>query len=367
MKQSSILLCCLLFSVTAMSQKAVISFDKKSHDFGKIKEQDGKVTHVFEFTNKGTAPLVVSNAKPSCGCTTPSWTKEPVEPGKKGTITATYNPAGRPGSFNKTITITSNSENETDYLTISGEVIPDPAAQKASSTPAHKTYLITMGDLQLSAKGGPFGTVTKGAGSTLDIDVKNNGKQDLSLALEGIPAHITATIKPEVLKPGQEGKLSFVLDSKKCATWGASVDNPYVIVNGKGAKLESNKLNLVKYIKEDFSKLTKDQKINAAIVDIQPVRVAAGAIKAGAKKSVKVKINNKGQYNLELRSIINNNQELTVKAPKTPIATGKPADLTVDIDTKGQKEGDYKKVITLQVNDPENSTPSIEVSWTVTK
>jgi len=366
MKRISFTLFCMGVILVAMSQKAIISFDKKSFDFGKINEQDGKVTHVFEFTNKGTAPLVVSNAKPSCGCTTPSWTKEPVEPGKKGTITAIYNPASRPGVFNKTITITSNAESETDYLTISGEVIPDPNAHKGTSSVA-KNYLITMGDLQLTAKGGPFGTVSKGSSSTLDIDVKNNGKQDLTLSFDNLPAYITGTIKPEVLKPGQEGKLVFVLDSKKCTNWGASVDNPYVVINGKGAKLEANKLNLVKYIKEDFSKLTKEQKINAAIVDIQPVRVAAGAIKTGAKKSVKVKINNKGQNNLEIRSITNNNPELVVKSPKGTVATGKPVEMVIDIDTKGQKVGEYKKIITLQVNDPENSTPSIEISWSVTK
>jgi Protein of unknown function (DUF1573) len=367
MKRSSIFVCCLLFALTAMSQKAILSFDKKTHDFGKVKEQDGKITYVFEFTNKGTAPLVVSNAKPSCGCTTPSWTKEPVEAGKKGTITVTYNPAGRPGAFTKTITITSNSENETDYLTITGEVIPDPSAQKAPVSPGQKSYLTTMGDLQLTAKGGTFGNIAKGSTATLDLDVKNNGKQDIAISFDNVPSHITASSKPETLKPGQEGKLSFVLDSKKCTTWGPSADNPYVVVNGKGAKLESNKLNLIKYIKEDFSKMSKDQKISAPIADVQPNKLALGTIKAGAKKVGKVKITNKGQNNLEIRSITNSNPELSIKAPKGPIATGKSTELIVEVDTKGQKEGDFKKVISLQVNDPENSVPSVEVSWTVTK
>lgn len=124
MKKYSILLVCLVFSFVAMAQKPVINFEVKTHEFGKINEKDGPVTYVFEFVNKGDAPLVVSRVQASCGCTTPTWTKEPVESGKKGVVTVTYNPAGRPGMFTKTITIYSNDTKEQAVLIIKGEVIP---------------------------------------------------------------------------------------------------------------------------------------------------------------------------------------------------------------------------------------------------
>src|SRR5665647_35947 len=108
MKKYSILIVCLVLSMVAMSQKPVISFQEKTYDFGKINEKDGSVTHVFDFINKGDAPLVINKVQASCGCTTPTWTKEPVEPTKKGAITVTYNTANRPGAFTKTITVNSN-------------------------------------------------------------------------------------------------------------------------------------------------------------------------------------------------------------------------------------------------------------------
>jgi len=126
---------CLVFSLVAMSQKSVIKFDVKEHDFGKILEKDGKVTYVFNFTNKGNAPLVVNKVQASCGCTTPTWTKEPVEAGKKGAITVTYNTSGRPGSFTKTITVYSNDSVQQVVLIIKGEVIPIP---KVSEPEVHK-------------------------------------------------------------------------------------------------------------------------------------------------------------------------------------------------------------------------------------
>jgi hypothetical protein len=124
MKKLNVLLVCMLFTLTAvMAQSPIIKFPVKEFDFGKIKEVDGNVTHVFDFTNIGKAPLVVNQVQASCGCTTPTWTKEPIEPGKKGAITVTYSTAGRPGSFTKTITVSSN-DTVKQVLIIKGEVIP---------------------------------------------------------------------------------------------------------------------------------------------------------------------------------------------------------------------------------------------------
>ena len=100
---------------------AQITFSEEKHSFGEI-EEGPKVNHEFMFINTGTEPLVLSNVKASCGCTTPSWPKEPILPGEEGSIMVTYNTARRVGSFNKSITITSNSSETTKVLYISGKV-----------------------------------------------------------------------------------------------------------------------------------------------------------------------------------------------------------------------------------------------------
>jgi hypothetical protein len=116
-------------------ETAVITFKELTHDFGKINETDGKATYSFEFTNTGNSPLVISRAQASCGCTVPEWTKTPVEAGKKGVITATYNTVGRPGPFTKTITVYSNAETPEVRLIIKGDVLPQPTApENAKST-----------------------------------------------------------------------------------------------------------------------------------------------------------------------------------------------------------------------------------------
>ena len=115
-------------ATTGFAQKGVMKFKEETHNFGKI-EQNKPVTTEFVFTNTGKEPIVISNVSASCGCTTPSYTKEPVLPGKTGSIKATFNAAAM-GPFNKSITIFSNSESPTLTLFLKGEVV---AATKTSS------------------------------------------------------------------------------------------------------------------------------------------------------------------------------------------------------------------------------------------
>lgn len=96
-----------------------IKFDKLEHDFGNG-PQGKPVSYEFVFTNVGTKPLVITEVKASCGCTTPSWTKEPVMPGKKGTVKAQYN-MSREGQYRKSITV-KTAEGETITLYIKGDV-----------------------------------------------------------------------------------------------------------------------------------------------------------------------------------------------------------------------------------------------------
>lgn len=99
-----------------------IVFVEENHNFGDIPEGP-QVSHNFKFKNEGKEPLILSNVKASCGCTVPTWPKEPILPGKEGVITATYNTQGRPGPFTKTITVTSNAVENNKIIYIKGEVL----------------------------------------------------------------------------------------------------------------------------------------------------------------------------------------------------------------------------------------------------
>jgi hypothetical protein len=164
-----------IFALGATMAQPKIEFEKTVHDFGDIVE--GSIArHDFVFTNIGNQPLVIASVRASCGCTTPTWTQEPVMPGQKGTISVGYYSEGRPGSFNRSITVMSNAETQYLQIFIRGEVKKEVAtisdAEKLKNSP-----LIVLEQPVLSV-----GKVEKGQRIPINITVGNNGKNDLMIS-----------------------------------------------------------------------------------------------------------------------------------------------------------------------------------------
>jgi hypothetical protein len=120
----------------AVKEGPQMDFKFTDHNFGDL--QEGPKANVdFVFTNTGNKPLILTDVKASCGCTTPDWPKEPIMPGQTSKIKVEYNTQGRPGEFTKSITITSNMEDATPKMIyIKGKVAP-AAAPAGGAAPAH--------------------------------------------------------------------------------------------------------------------------------------------------------------------------------------------------------------------------------------
>ncbi|AZQ43738.1 DUF1573 domain-containing protein [Nonlabens ponticola] len=117
-------------NLTAAAQRDAVkqdypemTFDETSYDFGTVTEGT-VVEHEYTFTNTGSSPLVIVNAKGSCGCTVPTWTKEPVAPGEKGMMLVKFNTSGKPDAQTKTVTIKTNTKSGQESITINGFVTP---------------------------------------------------------------------------------------------------------------------------------------------------------------------------------------------------------------------------------------------------
>lgn len=130
---------------TAQTEKTVangpeIEFDKLVHDYGQV-PYNGNGECVFTFTNTGNEPLIVQKPKSSCGCTVPTWPKEPILPGESDVIKVTYKTT-RVGAINKSITVTSNAKtNSTVVLRIKGRVMEQPTEampEKEAISPVNK-------------------------------------------------------------------------------------------------------------------------------------------------------------------------------------------------------------------------------------
>ena len=119
-------------STVSTQPSTTIEYDNAKFNFGVVDEGE-VVTHIYKFKNTGSEPLIISNAKGSCGCTVPTWPKEPVPPGGSGELKVEFNSKGKPGPQSKRVTVTANTTPTETYLEISGEVRgkEQPAAKSA--------------------------------------------------------------------------------------------------------------------------------------------------------------------------------------------------------------------------------------------
>ena len=128
MKKVVLILGLMVTSLSAYAQSgAKIEFKEETINYGDVYKGVDSGKRTFEFTNTGDMPLIIKDAKSSCGCTVPTTPKEPIAPGAKGEIGVHY-ATDRVGAFTKTVTVTSNADGQpTKVLTIKGTVLPDPA------------------------------------------------------------------------------------------------------------------------------------------------------------------------------------------------------------------------------------------------
>jgi hypothetical protein len=122
-----------IVSVNAQTSGPVMTFETTTVDYGKIEKGSDRVRN-FKFTNTGNEPLIIKSAKGSCGCTVPTYPKEPVMPGESANIEVNYD-TNREGQFTKTVTLTTNETTDTHTLTIKGEVKTAPVQESVPGAP----------------------------------------------------------------------------------------------------------------------------------------------------------------------------------------------------------------------------------------
>lgn len=165
---------CLIFACYVAKGQGKLILEKETHDFGLIAEGT-EASYVFRVKNVGKDPVILTGVQASCGCTTPTWTKEPILPGKIGMIKAVYNSTGRPGPFYKSITVTSNnSEEPTHTLYIKGEVTLKDLKSNYTAEQKALSPRLAVGSTSHN-----FGKLEKGQKAVASFKVRNTGRQPL--------------------------------------------------------------------------------------------------------------------------------------------------------------------------------------------
>lgn len=338
--------------IIAVSLKAQIATTKMQlsateHDFGTFKEEAGRQTFDFIVTNTGTEPLVIQNVVASCGCTTPEWTKQPIPAGAKGKITAIYDPKNRPGQFNKTLSVYTNTKPTVAVLVIKGEVVPHEKT-------VEELFTFAVGGVRFESNHLAFTNVKKTEKKMRVMQMINTSTEPVKVEFDAVPVHLTLKSNPETLKPGQKGMIEGTYDATKNAGWGNVSDMVKIKLNGVVQE------NLFYYVSanlvEDFSSLSKEELENAPVFKVEATTVDLGKIKGSTQNEVEFKFKNEGKNDLLIRfirstcgctAVQQGNQNVGIK-------NGESSSIKA-VFNSGSYSGKVTKAIYVYTNDPKNS------------
>jgi len=347
----------LVSYLNSQNTKAVLSFEKKTHDFGEIKEDGGTVAYSFAFTNTGTQPLVIHSVQASCGCTTPEWTRTPIQPGGNGFVKATFDPRNRPGNFNKTITVTSNSEQSSEILRIIGNVM-------AKEKTVEDIYPRQMANIRLKSSVLSFTKVDPDASKTERLEFINSSQEPVTITFDRIPPHLNMRVEPVTVAAGAAGAIVADFDASKKQDWGFVSDQVFLIING--VKSNDNRISVSATIEEDYSKWTAQQMTDAPVIGFSETVYDFGDIKKGEKVTHTFTVTNTGKTNLILRKINSSCGCTTTQPDKNVIPSGENANITVTFDSRG-RSGRQNQSITILSNDPKKSSQILRITTNVTE
>lgn len=349
MKHLFLIISFLILATVAKTQIATTTMQvsAKEHDFGTFKEEAGRQTFDFLVTNTGKEPLVIQNVVASCGCTTPEWTRQPIPAGANGKVTAIYDPKDRPGAFNKTLSVYTNTKPEVVVLVIKGEVLPHEKT-------VEEIYTFGVNAVRFESNHMAFTNVKKNEKKMRVMQLINTSKEPVKVEFDGLPPHLTLKSNPEVLKPGQKGLVEGTYDATKNAAWGNVNDIVKIRLNGVPQE------NLYYYVSanlvEDFSSLSKAELENAPVFKVEASTVDLGKIKGATQNEVEFKFKNEGKSDLLLRNIRSTcgctavqqgNQGVGIKPGETSSIKA--------VFNSGSYTGKVTKAIYVYTNDPKNS------------
>ena len=360
MKKVVLSLVMIVAVLFAMAQPR-IEFEKKTHEFGDIHEEGGKVTARFTFKNVGDSALVLTKVKPGCGCTAANYTKEAVMPGQTGFIDATYDPWGRPGQFNKNIKVSTNeSDQATPYIIfIKGNVIKRPPTKYELAG-----YKSGRGEVRMKESTVRF--QVKNTGSHIDTFYLRSfyeGGRATTFSME-LPEYIQEVGRSfgQTIPADYEGYIVLKYDATKRNAWGNLKDRAVIVTDDT---LEPRKyLYYNVNISEDFSRMSPKDLEKAPKIAFDKTTFQFDTIVQNTSVTETIKVSNNGKTPLVIRKIESSLPSLTYTMSSMEIAPGQSANLVLTFKAQNRRG---KQVASVEVisNAPNNSSQIINMTGMV--
>jgi hypothetical protein len=308
---------------------------------------------VFNITNRGADPLVITSVRPSCGCTSVEWPRQAVAPGATTEIAATFD-AQMLGSFQKEIEIYSNASDQPTYLTMQGRVVERAADYTG-------TFPIDMGAVRLSTAAVEFDDVNRGDKPVAVIRMVNTSKGSYRPQLMHLPPYLSAAYEPEQLAGGRVGRIMLTLDSEKLKSYGLTHTTIYLARHFGDKVSAANEIDVSAVLLPDFSKMSIDDIMHAPKLVLSQDSLDFSTMADKRKATQTMLLTNQGQRPLTIQSVQVYGKVLGVSLADRVIQPGKQVKLKVSVNRKFEKLSRSRPRVLLISNDPQRPKTVINV------
>lgn len=314
-------------SVVCSAQNPIteVKFEHYSYDFGEINEVDGDVSHTFKYTNVGKNPFVIYSISTSCGCTSPSYSKKPIELNGSSELTIVFDPTNQPGRNEKRIIVSCNVGSGAVELHIKAIVKPRPRTIE-DDFPIVFSDGIRLADMVINGY-----TLSNNKDAAFTMELINNSTKQASITIinDSLPDWLSAFVAQPFINGGQKTKLVVNVRPAGKNLWGKKIVNIRVKVNDK---LQFVDVIFNTTFIEDFSKISDDEFKNAPKITLSGGFYHFSKVHIGEVAKHSFKIKNNGANELIIR-YIDTPSKIKVQSNSLVLKRGEEAIITIEIDT----------------------------------
>ena len=199
-------------AVALAQNESSVSLDKNVHDFGDIYTDQGPVSCTFTFTNTGSKPILLLSVVASCGCTDVDWTREPIQPGKKGTVKATFDNNDGPYPFDKTVTVYVSDIKKPYVLHLRGSA-------HENAKPLTETYSLKIGNMGVKTLENKIGNLSQRETKSGNIVIANVGITPMKVEFEDVSDGLTLDVYPNPVPAKSVANLTYSIKASR-ERWG---------------------------------------------------------------------------------------------------------------------------------------------------
>ena len=296
---------------------------------------------------------MLTEVDPDCACSVAQWTKTPIAPGAKGTVSVTFD-AEALGHFQKSVAIYTNAQPHLVYLKFNGEVVRE-------IKDFTKTHPYLIGQIRIDRNSLDFPDVQHGEKPVLHMGVVNLSERPYEPVLMHLPPYLRMEAKPHVLQKGEKGMITLTLDSEKLADLGLTQTSVY-LARFAGDKVgDENEIPVSAILLPDFSGMTDTEKANAPAISLSAKDIDMSPVLAKKSKARQdIILTNTGRAPLQISKLQVFHPAVGVSLKKSLLQPGESTRLRVTVVKRniGKKRRHLR--LLMITNDP--MQPKVEIN-----